>query len=218
MLRSVSLVVPKGSVVALLGPNGAGKSTLLGCISGSVRHTHGTIELDGERIDHLPDHLIAQRGVMHLPEGRGIFPTLTVQENLALASHAAGAHALGNAFALFPILQTRLKQPAGTLSGGEQQMLAVARALIKPPRLLLADEPSLGLAPMLAAEIYSALRRVRDEGSSILLVEQYAQHALCIADIVVVLRQGRVCFIGEPAEVVGNETLLDSYFGRSPVH
>ena len=215
-LSNVSLIVPEGAVVALLGPNGAGKTTMLRTISGMLSPPAGRIEFDGVRIDRLPDHRIAKLGLAHIPEGRGIFPGLTVRENLLMARNTARNGAgLGRVFELFPILQKRRSQTAGTLSGGEQQMLSLARAIITTPRMLMIDELSLGLAPRLVSQLFDNVQAIRDAGTTILLVEQYVRHALKLADIVVILHKGKVRFIGEPGELEHDETLVESYLGTS---
>jgi branched-chain amino acid transport system ATP-binding protein len=216
-LSNVSLIVPEGAVVALLGPNGAGKSTMLRTISGMLSPAAGRIEFDGVRIDRLPDHRIAKLGLAHIPEGRGIFPGLTVRDNLLMARHAArnGDGSFDRVFALFPVLETRRSQTAGTLSGGEQQMLSLARAVITDPRMLMIDELSLGLAPRLVSQLFDNVAAIRDAGTTILLVEQYVRHALRLADIVVILHKGKVRFIGEPGELEHDETLVESYLGTS---
>ena len=216
-LSGVSLVVPEGSVVALLGPNGAGKSTMLRTISGMLSPSRGQITFDGRRIDGLADYKIARLGLGHIPEGRGIFPGLTVRENLLMARYGAtnGAGSLGRVFELFPVLERRKGQTAGTLSGGEQQMLSLARAIVTNPRLLMLDELSLGLAPRLVTQLFDDVRAIRDAGTTILLVEQYVRHALRLADIVVILHKGKVRFIGEPGELEHDETLVESYLGTS---
>ncbi|MHB8511903.1 MAG: ABC transporter ATP-binding protein [Actinomycetota bacterium] len=211
-LQNVSLIVPEGSLVALLGPNGAGKSTLLRCVSGMMRPSSGSIELYGTRIDEMTPHAIAKRGVVHIPEGRGIFPSLTVRENLTMARASDQSERI---FELFPALSNRLSQLAGTLSGGEQQMLALARAVAKQPRLLMVDELSLGLAPIIVNQLFGVLRTLRDQGSTILLVEQYVKHAFALADIVIVLQKGRIKFIGEPGELQQDQTLVASYLGQA---
>jgi branched-chain amino acid transport system ATP-binding protein len=215
-LSDVSLIVPEGSVVALLGPNGAGKSTMLRTISGMLLPTRGAITFDGERIDGLPDYKIARRGLAHIPEGRGIFPGLSVRENLMMARYgSAESDGLGRVFELFPVLERRKSQTAGTLSGGEQQMLSLSRAIITNPRLLMLDELSLGLAPRLVSQLFEDVQAIRDAGTTILLVEQYVRHALRLADIVVILHKGRVRFMGEPGELEHDETLVESYLGTS---
>ncbi|HJR19042.1 MAG TPA: ABC transporter ATP-binding protein, partial [Actinomycetota bacterium] len=204
-------------VVALLGPNGAGKTTMLRTISGMLSPAGGRIDFDGVRIDRLPDHRIAKLGLAHIPEGRGIFPGLTVRENLLMARYAStnGGERLGRVFELFPVLEKRRSQTAGTLSGGEQQMLSLARAVITDPRMLMIDELSLGLAPRLVSQLFEDVEAIRDSGTTILLVEQYVRHALRLADIVVILHKGKVRFIGEPGELEHDETLVESYLGQS---
>ena len=216
-LSNVSLIVPEGAVVALLGPNGAGKTTMLRTISGMLPTAGGSIEFDGLRIDRMSDHRIAKLGLAHIPEGRGIFPALTVRENLLMARYAAsnGEERLGRVFDLFPVLEKRRSQTAGTLSGGEQQMLSLARAVIIDPRLLMIDELSLGLAPRLVSQLFDNVQAIRDAGTTILLVEQYVRHALRLSDIVVILHKGKVRFIGEPGELQEDETLVESYLGTS---
>jgi branched-chain amino acid transport system ATP-binding protein len=216
-LDGVSLVVPEGSVVALLGPNGVGKTTMLRTVSGMLPPTRGEITFDGVRIDGLPDHAVARMGIAHIPEGRGIFPGLSVRENLLMATYGIrhGEHNLEGVFRLFPILRERRHQTAGTLSGGEQQMLSLARAVVTRPRLLMLDELSLGLAPRLVSQLFDTVREIRDEGTTILLVEQYVGHALRLADIVVVLHKGQVRFIGEPGELEHEDALVESYLGQA---
>jgi len=214
-LKNVSLVVPEGAVVALLGPNGVGKTTLLRTVSGMLPATAGSIVFDGERIESLPDYAIARRRLAHIPEGRGIFPALTVRENLVMGGFDAGAPGARDVFDLFPVLQQRLGQLAGTLSGGEQQMLALARAIISRPRLLMVDELSHGLAPVLVAQLFDTLGQIRAAGTTILLVEQYVRYALRLADVVVVMQKGRVAFIGEPAELQAEGAAAAAYLGRT---
>jgi branched-chain amino acid transport system ATP-binding protein len=212
-LRDVSLTVPDGSVVALLGPNGAGKSTTLRTISGVVRAEHGTISAFGTRIDRAPAYRIARMGIVHVPEGRGIFPSLSVRENLDMASSFADvADPVGEATQLFPVLGNRLRQTAGSLSGGEQQMLALARALMARPRLLMVDEISMGLAPIIVGQLFDALRAIAASGTSLLLVEQYVETALDLADYVYVMEKGSLVDVGEPADMrAGN--LAAAYLG-----
>ena len=217
-LSGVSLVVPEGSVVALLGPNGAGKSTMLRTISGMLSPSRGQITFDGARIDGVADYKIARMGLGHIPEGRGIFPGLSVRENLLMAHYGAdsnGDTSLARVYELFPVLEGRKGQTAGTLSGGEQQMLSLARAIVTRPRLLMLDELSLGLAPRLVAQLFEDVRAIRESGTTILLVEQYVRHALRLADIVVILHKGKIRFIGEPGELEHDERLVESYLGTS---
>lgn len=211
-LRGIDLAVPEGAAVGLLGPNGAGKSTLLKAIAGLVPARSGRILFRGEAIHGLPPHEIAHRGVSLIPEGRGIFPSLTVADNLRVA---LDGESWANEMAIdhFPVLRNREGQIAGTLSGGEQQMLALARAVGGRPELLMADELSFGLAPLLVQEITATIRRLKDEGQAILLIEQYADHALRVADIVYVLGGGRVVWAGEPDELRASRVLAESYLG-----
>jgi branched-chain amino acid transport system ATP-binding protein len=212
-LRNVSLTVPDGSVVALLGPNGAGKSTTLRAISGVVRAEHGTISAFGTPIERMPAYKIARMGVVHVPEGRGIFPSLSVRENLDMASTFADvADPVGEATGLFPVLGTRLRQTAGSLSGGEQQMLALARAMMARPRLLMVDEISMGLAPIVVGQLFDALRDIAASGTSLLMVEQYVDTALDLADYVYLMEKGSIVDVGEPADMrAGN--LAAAYLG-----
>ncbi|MGH2760572.1 MAG: ABC transporter ATP-binding protein [Actinomycetota bacterium] len=216
-MSDVDLVVPRGSLVGILGPNGAGKSTLLKAIAGSVRPTAGSIALDGDRIDHLPANAVARRGVCLIPEGRGILPALTVADNLKLALPKERA-SIDIVFDRFPVLRERLQQTAGTLSGGEQQMLALARAFGDRPELLLVDEPSLGLAPRLVAMVEGTLRHLHEERKrTVVWVEQYATRVLAIADIVYILGRGRVVWAGEPSELRASPVLVRSYLGGRAV-
>jgi branched-chain amino acid transport system ATP-binding protein len=212
-LRNLSLVVPNGTVVALLGPNGAGKSTTLRTISGIIRPDQGTIAVGGRRIERLSAYKVARMGVVHVPEGRGIFPSLTVRENLemAVASLAYVDDPIGEGSDLFPVLGTRLRQLAGSLSGGEQQMLALARALMARPSLLMVDEISMGLAPIIVGQLFEKLRALADTGTSLLLVEQYVETALELADYVYVMEKGAIIDVGEAADIRG--ALASAYLG-----
>jgi branched-chain amino acid transport system ATP-binding protein len=212
-LSGVDVVVPEGSVVGVLGPNGAGKSTLLRAVAGLVAPAAGAIMHRGERIDGRTPHDIARRGVCLIPEGRGILPGLSVGENLKIAT-SDDEQTLQRIFERFPVLEERLDQIAGTLSGGEQQMLAFARALSDTADLLLVDEPSLGLAPKLVDLVESTLRYLHGErGRTIVWVEQYASRVLALADFVYVLRRGRIEWAGEPAELEASNVLTASYHG-----
>jgi branched-chain amino acid transport system ATP-binding protein len=216
-VRDVSLTVPSGAVVALLGPNGAGKSTTLRAISGVVRTQRGTIVVEGERIERRPAYRIARLGVVHVPEGRGVFPSLTVRENLEMAAAAlTGASDRPDPVAegarLFPVLGNRLRQLAGSLSGGEQQMLALARALMVRPRVLMVDEISMGLAPLIVGQLFDALRQLAASGVSLLVVEQYVEAALDLADYVYVMDKGVVVDVGQPADLRAGG-LASSYLG-----
>jgi len=213
-LRSVSLVVPAGTVVALLGPNGAGKSTTLRAISGLIRAQSGRIWVDGVRVERQAAYRIARRGVVHVPEGRGIFPSLSVRENLQMAETAVteSVDPVENGIELFPALGSRLRQLAGSLSGGEQQMLALARALLAQPKILMVDEISMGLAPLIVAQLFEALRERAAAGVSLLLVEQYVEAALELADYVYVMDKGRVVDVGEPSDM-RHGSLASAYLG-----
>ena len=218
-LSGVSLEVGEGQVVALIGANGAGKTTTLRAVSRLVRPTSGTVTFHGEEITGLRSHEIAARGLAHAPEGRGIFLNLTVQENLDLGAYLRRdrggiAEDLDRSFALFPILKERRSQVGGTLSGGEQQMLAVARALMGRPRLLLLDEPSLGLAPQVVERIFEVLREVNRGGVAMLLVEQNAHKALQIAHHAYVLETGAVAMQGTGRELLASPEVRKAYLGE----
>jgi branched-chain amino acid transport system ATP-binding protein len=218
-IRNVSLTVGAGEVVALLGANGAGKSTMLRAISGIVRPRAGQIRLAGQVITRLPPARIVRIGIGHCPEGRRIFGSLSVAENLRLGAAARNdrtdiAEDRERMLALFPILRERQQQPAGTLSGGEQQMLALARALMARPRLLLLDEPSLGLAPLLVQQIFRRLAELKSAGTTMLLVEQNIAVALDLADRAYVLRTGEIGLEGAASELQANyERLAEAYLG-----
>jgi branched-chain amino acid transport system ATP-binding protein len=213
VLRGVSLHVPAGKVVALLGPNGAGKTTMLRVASGLLAPSSGAITLDGESLVGKPADAFARAGICHVPEGRGIFRSMSVRENLLLQAPAGQEEdALAKAVEAFPRLGERLGQRAGTMSGGEQQMLAVARAYLSNPSFVFLDEVSLGLAPRIVDEIFAFLRRLADTGAALLLVEQYVTRALAIADFVFILNQGEVTFAGEPGELDEAE-IFASYVG-----
>ena len=215
-LHGVDLDVGKGEVVTLIGANGAGKSTLLMTICGSPKARSGSIKLEGEEISGLPTHEIVRRGVAQVPEGRRIFPRMTVYENLQMGAIITDpAHFqsdVDRVFAMFPRLAERREQRGGTLSGGEQQMLAIGRALMSRPRLLLLDEPSLGLAPLIVRQIFDAIARIaREEGVTIFLVEQNAFHALRLADRGYVLVNGRVRLSGTGKELLANQEVRAAY-------
>ena len=217
ILSGVSLVVPEGGVVSVLGSNGVGKTTLMRAISGIYRATSGSVRFLGEDIVHWPPHRIVAAGLAQAPEGRQIFSSMTVEENLRLgAGPRAGAQAVGDlarVFGLFPVLQDRLAQKAGSLSGGEQQMLCVARALMARPKLLLMDEPSLGLAPKLVRQIFDLIATIRAAGTAILLVEQNARAALRVADTAHVMESGRIVLSGPAKELASDERIRSAYLG-----
>jgi branched-chain amino acid transport system ATP-binding protein len=216
-LEGVSFEVPEGSITAVLGANGAGKTTLLRTLSGLVRPRAGSVRLDGGELTRMAVERIVRRGMVHVPEGRGIIEELTVEENLRLGGlwrDGRGRDGFDEVFELFPRLAERRERQATTLSGGERQMLAIGRALMARPRLLLLDEPSLGLAPQLAARIMGVLRRLRDErGLTVLLVEQNAKGALSVADRGIVLSLGRIVAEDEPATLAADDQLRHAYLG-----
>jgi len=216
-LDGVSIGVEDGEIVAVLGPNGAGKSTLLKAISRAVPST-GRIRLKGKALDALPAHRVVAEGVCHCPEGRRLFPELSVLKNLMLGAYlrrdeAAVEADLERVYALFPVLRERARQQASTLSGGEQQMVAIGRALMGAPSLLLLDEPSVGIAHRLKTEIFEAIRGIRRKGMAILLVEQDARSAIEIADRVYVLEQGRVVHQGSAGAMAGDDYIRRAYLG-----
>jgi branched-chain amino acid transport system ATP-binding protein len=215
VLHGIDLIVPQGSVVALLGPNGAGKSTTIKIAGGQLIPRSGCLHVAGRHVNGATPDSLARAGVCTIPEGRGIFPNLTVRENLHMATYS-GAQAREieeRTYARFPVLAERRSQFAGTLSGGEQQMLAVARAIAGEPALLMLDEISMGLAPRIVAELYELVANIAAQGVSILLVEQYAHMALAVADYVAVMVQGRIKAMGEPGDV--EEELERAYFGAA---
>jgi branched-chain amino acid transport system ATP-binding protein len=219
-LHGVSFAVEKGEIVALIGANGAGKSTTLMTISGILRPAKGKVTFDGREIQGLPAHEIVSRGVRQCPEGRRIFTRMTVEENLLMGAFgnknkAEVAALKENVCELFPILRERIRQVGDTLSGGEQQMLAIARALMGKPRLLLLDEPSLGLAPLLVERVFETIRKIRDSGTTVLLVEQNARAALDMADRAYVLEVGTVALQGTGKELLGNPAVQRAYLGGS---
>jgi len=213
VLRNVGLRVPESSVVALLGSNGVGKTTLLRVASGLLTPWSGRLLLDGEELPTgRPQDLVA-RGICHVPEGRGVFPPLTVRENIRLFSPRGQEKiAVERSIEAFPALKDRLNQVAGTLSGGQQQMLALARAYVSNPRVILLDEVSMGLAPLIVHEIFDFLTRIAAEGVSLLLVEQYVTKALAIADYAYVLGRGQLTFAGDPGELA-EEDVFSRYLG-----
>ncbi|PON18352.1 ABC transporter ATP-binding protein [Candidatus Entotheonella serta] len=218
-LKGVSLTVPAGSTVTLLGANGAGKSTTLKTISGLVPATSGTIEFENRRIDRLPPERIVRLGISHVPEGREVFKELTVAENLKMGAYTRRDKreieaSYESVYSLYPVLKERRLQLAGTLSGGEQQMLAIGRALMGRPKLLLLDEPSLGLAPKLVEEIFTIIHRINQEGITVLLVEQNANKALGIAEYGYVLETGHIALEDQASRLLENDHVRRSYLGE----
>lgn len=218
-LKGISLAVHPGETVAVIGANGAGKSTTLMTVSGIVRPRRGTVSFAGRRIDGLPPHRIVDLGVSQVPEGRHIFPRLTVDENLEMGAYSvrdrgAIAAARDRVYDLFPVLGERRRQTGGTLSGGEQQMLALGRALMTRPRLLMLDEPSLGLAPLLVAQVFETVRELKREGTTILLVEQNAHLALRTADRAYVMETGSVVKEGPGRDLLGDPAIRAAYLGE----
>jgi branched-chain amino acid transport system ATP-binding protein len=213
VLRKVDFTVADGEVVALLGPNGAGKTTLLRTATGLVKPRSGKIALDSADLTGEAPHRYTRRGICHLPEGRGIFPSLTVRENLTMQARGIDVRTvLGEVTALFPALAKRLGQTAGSLSGGEQQMLALSRAYITKPKVILVDEPSLGLAPRIIDQIYDLLGQLAARGVSLVVVEQYVQRALALADKVYILSRGEVIHVGSANELDPDE-IYQRYLG-----
>ena len=218
-LKGISLSVEKGQIVTLIGANGAGKSTTLRAISGLEKAQSGSITYGGEELTSLPAKEIVRRGIIHVPEGRRVFPASAVAENLKIGAFlrrdAAGiANDLDYVYSLFPRLKERSWQPAGTLSGGEQQMLAVGRALMSRPKVLMMDEPSLGLAPLIVRDIFSIIRRVNEDGITVLLIEQNANAALHIADYGYVLETGMISLTGTGEELLRNSSVREAYLGK----
>jgi branched-chain amino acid transport system ATP-binding protein len=223
VLMGTSLQVRPGLLVALIGPNGAGKSTTLRAISGIVRPTAGRIVIDGQEVQGLAAARIARLGVAHAPEGRRVFGPLSVEDNLLLGAYGhlplffgfrgKAAQDLERVYGLFPRLLERRRQSAGTLSGGEQQMLAIGRALMANPKVMLLDEPSMGLAPVVVDEVFATIRQLKESGITLLLVEQSARRALEVADYAYVMERGEIVIEGSPAELQKNERVLAAYLG-----
>jgi len=217
-LRGVSLHIEAGEMVALIGANGAGKSTLLNCLSGTVRPKRGSIRFESDEIAGVKPHKVARQGLLQVPEGRQILVELTVEENLLLGELARGSrtsnYGLTDVYKLFPILQERRQQKGGTLSGGQQQMLAIGRALMGGPRLLLLDEPSLGLSPLITDQVFSALRALNAAGLTILLVEQNAHRALQATSRAYLLEHGEMAFQGQSADLINDEKVIAHYLGH----
>ena len=219
-LRGVSLHIEAGEMVALIGANGAGKSTLLNCLSGTVRPRRGSIRFDGGEIAGMKPHRVSRQGLLQVPEGRQILVELTVEENLQLGELARGSRVssfgLRDVYKLFPILEERRTQRGGTLSGGQQQMLAIGRALMGGPKLLLLDEPSLGLSPLITDQVFDALRSLNDNGLTILLVEQNAHRALQATKRAYLLEHGELAYQGDSADLINDEKVIAHYLGHLP--
>ena len=218
-LKGISFEVNEGEVIALIGANGAGKTTILHTVTGLVEAASGKIEFEGKDITRVPAHQIVKLGLAHVPEGRRVFPEMTVYQNLMLGAFTRNDNAekqasLQSVYGHFPRLKERARQLAGTLSGGEQQMLAMGRALMSRPRLLLMDEPSMGLSPILVGEIFSIIEEVSREGTTVLLVEQNAKKALSIADRAYVLETGSISLSGSASELLGNDEIRKAYLGE----
>jgi branched-chain amino acid transport system ATP-binding protein len=219
-VRGVSLQVAAGQIVTLIGPNGAGKSSTLGAIAGLVRPERGSIRLEGHEVGGLPSHRAVAEGVVLVPEGRAVLARMSVEENLQVAAEGSPRgerqrlwEALEEQYRRFPVLGERRRQAAGTLSGGEQQMLAIARGLLAKPRILLLDEPSMGLAPLLVRQIFDLVAQIHHEGATILLVEQNARLALEVSDYAYVLERGRIALQGPAAELAADPRVQAAYLG-----
>ena len=216
-LRNISLEVPEGQIVTLIGANGAGKSTTLRSVVGLVKANEGKIEFNGKNILNLPTNKIIEQGITLVPEGRRVFPDLTVLENIKIGAYLRNDDLNDDiewVYSLFPRLKERSWQLAGTLSGGEQQMLAVARALMSHPKLLMMDEPSLGLAPLVIKDIFNIIQEINKQGVTILLIEQNANMALKIAHTAYVLETGNITLSGSGAELLANEAVKEAYLGK----
>ena len=217
-LYDINIKVEEGKITNMVGANGSGKTTLMKCISGLLKPERGSITLDEEQVEGLPPHEIVERGIVQVPEGRKLFPSLTVEENLEMGSIHERAKqkrskSLGHVYDLFPLLLERKHQLAGTLSGGEQQMLAFGRALMSIPKVLLLDEPSLGLSPIVVREIFKTVQKINNDGGTILLVEQNVKASLALADWNYVIETGKVIAEGKSKELIANEKILKAYFG-----
>jgi branched-chain amino acid transport system ATP-binding protein len=218
VLWDVSFHVDAGEIVVLVGANGAGKSTTLKTVSSLLKPTKGSVAFDGTRLDQVPAHRVIEYGVAHVPEARRLFPEMTVEENLIVGSLKGEAkdkrnQTIKRVYELFPRLSERRKQPAGTLSGGEQQMAAIGRGLMSLPKLLMFDEPSLGLAPIIVSEIFRIVQMVNSEGVTVLLVEQNVKHTLAICNRAYVLENGRITLSGTGKELLNNEHVQAAYLG-----
>ncbi|WP_408955088.1 ABC transporter ATP-binding protein [Natroniella sp. ANB-PHB2] len=220
VLDNVSIEVPEGKIVSILGANGAGKTTTLKTISGILEPSSGQITLEGERIDRLPAEKIVGEGIVQVPEGRQIFGELSVYENLKVGAYSRKNKKnieadIKRMYDYFPILEERKEQTAGTLSGGEQQMLAIARGLMAEPKVLLLDEPSLGLAPLIVKDIFEIIEKINNDGTTILIVEQNANQALSIADYGYILETGKISFSGSSEALKNNDEVRKAYLGVS---
>lgn len=218
-LKGISLTVGDGELVSLIGANGAGKTTTLHAISGLLRAASGSITLDGTDLQSVPANSIIRLGLAHVPEGRHVFAQMTVEENLKMGAYSISdtkrvAENMERVYGHFPRLKERRRQLAGTLSGGEQQMLAVGRALMAKPKVMMMDEPSLGLAPLVVKDIFSIIRRINDDGVTVLLIEQNANAALKIADRGYVLQTGNVTMTGTGMELLNDESIKEAYLGK----
>ncbi|MFZ2635861.1 MAG: ABC transporter ATP-binding protein [Rectinemataceae bacterium] len=218
VLKNITFSVARGEFVALIGANGAGKTTLLKTISGMLPPRSGSIEYEGQRIEHMSSDRLVRRGLVHVPEGRGIFPALTVRENIMMGAFlrkdkAGIAADYEHVLDLFPRLRERIGQQGGSLSGGEQQMLAIARALMSKPKLLLLDEPSMGLSPKLVEEVLEVVRKIHEEGRTVLLVEQNAKAALNVADRAFVIETGELVLEGSASDLLHNPKVKNAYLG-----
>ena len=223
VLQGASLQVQQGKVVALIGANGAGKTTTMRAISGMIKPTQGRVLLNGKEVQGYASSRIAKLGLAHAPEGRKVFGPLSVEDNLLLGAYnylpmffgfrSKAADELEKVYELLPRLRERREQSAGTLSGGEQQMLAIGRALMAKPKVILLDEPSMGLAPVIVQEVFNIIRRLKEAGTTLLLVEQFAKSALDVADYAYVMEHGRIAVEGTPAELNKNERVLAAYLG-----
>ena len=221
-LWDVSFRVAKGEIVTIIGANGAGKSTTLKTIAGLLKPRKGQIVFEGADVTGLAPNQLVERGIVLIPEARQLWPAMTVLENLEMGAYArtarpARAQALQSVFAMFPLLKQRVRQKAGTLSGGEQQMCAIGRGLMARPRLLLLDEPALGLAPLLVREVFESLKSIREQGVTIVLVEQNVRQALALADRVFVLETGRVTLSGQASDLAHDPRIRDGYLGLAAV-
>ena len=217
-LWDVSLSLAQGELLCVVGPNSAGKSTLINTIAGLMRIGAGTLKFDGEDISRLPAHKFCERGIALVPEGRRLFTEMTVRENLEIGSYLRAARlerarSIEHVVSLFPVLAEKMEQPAGLLSGGQQQMVAIGRALMAKPRLLLLDEPSLGLAPSIVLDMFNAIRQIHSEGMAVLLVEQNVAMAMDVAQRAAVLEEGRIVAMGSPDELMAQPVLRRAYLG-----